>query len=235
MNNSSSLKKILILVTLLAVPGFLYYLLQDKGKNRYRPLEIFGPKQVASTFHTKRGKKIPDTIYHTIDNFKLISQTGDTISFPADTATISVVNFFFTRCRNCLILNRQMERLADEYARNRMLRFYTITADPAFDTPPVLKQYAASFRVPENKWEFLTGDKELIYHLAKNDFLIDILAKGERPEDIMHNPLFILVDPQKRIRGFYDPSSKEQVDKLSDEIKVLIAEQLRKVVRSQNI
>ncbi|HCN84178.1 MAG TPA: electron transporter, partial [Sphingobacteriaceae bacterium] len=66
MNNSFPVKKILILVTILAVPGFLYYLLQDKGKNRYHPLSYFGPKQLANTFHTTRGKKIPDTVYHTI-------------------------------------------------------------------------------------------------------------------------------------------------------------------------
>ena len=56
--------KILILVTILAVPGFLYYLLQAKGKNRYKPLPVYGPKEVAATFTTKRRKKIPDTIFH---------------------------------------------------------------------------------------------------------------------------------------------------------------------------
>ena len=53
--NKFPIFKILILVTILAVPGFLYYMLQAKGKNRYKPLPIFGPKIVASTFHTKKG------------------------------------------------------------------------------------------------------------------------------------------------------------------------------------
>jgi len=62
------IKKILILVTILAVPGFLYYLLQEKGKNRYKPLAIYGPKKVATTFHSVRGEKIPDTQYCQILN-----------------------------------------------------------------------------------------------------------------------------------------------------------------------
>ncbi len=235
MSNTFPLKKILILVTLLAVPGFLYYLLQDKGRNRYRPLEIFGPKQVASTFHTKRGKKIPDTIYHVISDFKLTDQSGNVVSFPADSNRISVFNFFFTRCGTCLPFNRQMERIAAEYADNKMLRFYSITVDPDYDQPEVLGKYSGSFRLPEGKWRFLTGNKELIYGLARNSFLVDVLADRRSPGNIIHSTLFILVDAQKRIRGYYDPASKEQTDKLTDEIKVLIAEELRKVVRSENI
>ena len=89
-------KKILILVTILAVPGFLYYLLQEKGKNRYKPLAIYGPKKVASTFHSVRGKQIPDTIYHTIADFKLLNQKADTISFANYEGKIIVLNLLYT-------------------------------------------------------------------------------------------------------------------------------------------
>ena len=64
-----ALKRIVILVLILIVPGFLYYLLQAKGKNRYKPLPIYGSKQVAKTFHKIRGKIVYDTIYHQIPNF----------------------------------------------------------------------------------------------------------------------------------------------------------------------
>ena len=80
----------MILVTILVVPGFLYYLLQDKGKNRYHPLSYFGPKQLAATYHTRRGEKIQDTIYHTISNFKLTNQAGDSVSFYPDSNKITV-------------------------------------------------------------------------------------------------------------------------------------------------
>ncbi len=231
MNNTSfSLKKILILVTILAVPGFLYYLLQEKGKNRYKPLGKFGPKEVAATFHTVHGKQIPDTIYHTISDFQLTNQDGKLVSFHRDSNQISVVNFFFTRCPAfCPAMNREMARVVKLYEKNRMLHFMSITVDPDYDTPGVLKQYAKQYHINSNKWSFLTGPQPLIYKLAQKDFLVDALKDTIQANNYIHSSMFILVDPQKRIRGYYDSTDKEQVDKLIDEIKVLITEELRNV------
>lgn len=229
-NTSFPLKKILILVTLLAVPGLLYYLLQEKGKNRYRPLSIFGPKEVANTFHTVKGKQIPDTLYHTIRPFKLTSQDNKVITFPADSHRITVVNFFFSRCPSfCTDMNRQMEELSFKFSKNRLLQFYSITVDPEFDTPAVLKRYAGLFKNRSEKWQLLTGDQKEIYKLAKEDFLVDALKDTTAQTNFIHSPMLILIDPQSRIRGYYDSANKEEVDKLTDEIKVLITEELRNI------
>jgi protein SCO1/2 len=75
----------------------------------------------------------------------------------------------------------------------------------------------------------VTGDKDLIYALARKDFLVDALPDPNEPGNFIHTPMLILVDPHKRIRGFYDSGSRERVDVLIDEIKVLIAEELRNV------
>jgi protein SCO1/2 len=227
MKKKSSIFKIIILATILVLPGFLYYLLQEKGKNRYKPLDIYGSKQVASTFHTKRGKKIPDTIYHRIRNFKLLSSTGDSVGLPADSNRIVVVNFFYTKCKSvCPQMNTQLARVVAEYSRNKIMRFYSITVDPEHDTPEVLKAYAQTYKADPKKWSFLTGDKDLIFKLSKKDFLVDALAT-QQGGTIIHSPMLILVDPENHIRGYYDSTSKEQVDKLIDEIKVLIAEEAR--------
>lgn len=229
MKNKFSLKKIIILVTILAVPGFLYYLLQEKGKNRYRPLGIYGAKEVASTFHMRRGEKIPDTIYHQIRDFKLISESGDSLGFPLDSNKIAVVNFFFNGCTSfCKEMNAEMQRVVNKYKNNRLLQFYSITIDPENDSPEVLKSVAKSLNADPKKWNFLTGDKDFIYSLAKNDFLVDAFQDKADTDNIIHSPMFIIVDSEQRIRGFYDSRSKEQVDNLIDEIKVQISEELRK-------
>jgi protein SCO1 len=228
--NSFPVKKILILVTMLAVPGLLYYLLQEKGKNRYKPLSIFGPKEVSSTFHTKRGKKIPDTLYHTVKPFRLTNQDNQVISFPADSHQITVVNFFFSRCPSfCLNMNKQLEKVSYRFSQNRLLQFFSISVDPEYDTPSVLKAYASQFKDKPAKWHFLTGDKKEIYQLAKESFLVDALKDTTSGANFIHSPMLILLDPQQRIRGYYDSANKEDVDKLSDEIKVLITEELRSV------
>lgn len=229
-NNKFSIKKILILVTVLAVPGFLYYLLTEKGKNRYRPLGVFGPKQVAATFHKKRGVNIPDTIYHQIRDFKLTNQSGKSLGLPADTAQITVVNFFFTNCKSvCPQMNANLAKVVEAYKKNRLVKFYSITVDPENDTPDALAKYALNLKADTAKWNFLTGDKELIYSLAKRDFLVDAFKDTSSAERFIHSPLLILVDPHKRIRGYYDAINTEQIDKLIDEIKVQIAEELRQV------
>lgn len=228
---SFPVKKILVLLILLAVPGTLYYLLKEKGQNRYRPLPIYGTKQVGTTFHTKRGKQIPDTIYHVVRDFKLLNQHADTISFPTDSNQITVVNFFYTRCPvSCFNMNKEMSRVARIFNNNRLMRFISISVDPDFDKPAVLYEYSKPFVAENKKWDFVSGNKDLIYSMAKNDFLVDVIADTTRKGNIIHSPMLILLDPQKRIRGYYDSSrGNEQVNLLIDEIKVLITEELRNV------
>lgn len=228
---SFPLKKILILLILLAVPGTVYYLLKEKGINRYRPLPIYGEKQVAKTFKIKRRKQVPDTIYHVIRDFKFLNQNSDTVSFPADSNQITVVNFFYSKCPVfCLNMNKEMARVAKIYNNNRLMRFISISVDPENDTPAVLYEYSKPFVAENKKWEFVTGDKDLIFSIAKNDFLVDAIQDTINKNEIIHTPMIILLDPQKRIRGYYDSSrGPDQVNVLIDEIKLLITEELRSI------
>lgn len=224
-------KKILVLLILLVVPGSVYYLLKAKGENRYRPLSIYGPKQPASTFHTKRGIQIRDTLYHQIRDFKLLNQNGDSVSFPVDSAQITVVNFFFSRCPAfCSNMNKEMARVARINNGNRLLRFLSISVDPEHDQPDVLNAYSKKYVAENTKWDFLTGDKKLIYSLAKEDFLVDAIQDTTREFNFIHSPMIILIDSKKRIRGYYDSTGgNEKMNVLVDEIRVLIAEELRNV------
>jgi protein SCO1/2 len=223
-----TVKKILILVTILAFPGFLYWMLTVKGKNRYKSLSFFGPKQVASTFHTKRGVKIPDTLYHTVRDFTLLNQDSAAFNFPAKTHRIFVVNFFYTRCTVfCASMNQQVHYLAKKYQRNTLLQFVSISVDGAHDSPPALRSYQQTTGFQSTNWTLLTGPQSEVAELAKKSFLVDVLPDPAQPTTIIHSSMLVLLDPQKRIRGYYDSLSKEQMEKLDDELKVLINEELR--------
>lgn len=220
------LKKIAILVIVLAVPGFLYYLLTAEGKNRYKPLPVFGPKQAAKTYHRVKGRNIPDTLYHTIPDFKLTDQNGSSISLRTFQNKIFVAGFFYTHCPTvCKTMNMYIGQLDSVYAKNKRVNFVSITVDPEHDTPRVLKRYAAGFKASP-KWLFLTGDTTAIFNLARSGFLVNALQTGKN--DFIYSDKLILIDQDKRIRGYYTGASTADVDKLSDEIKVLIAEELRK-------
>ncbi len=226
MKKAGLLKKISILVLVLVVPGFLYYLLTAEGKNRYKPLPIFGPKLLAKTTHLVNGKDIPDTIYHSIGDFKLTDQDGNSVSLKDFENKVVVVNFFYTRCPSvCKEMNGFIDSLAAFY-KNKLINFVSITVDPEHDSPPVLKNYIKQFKPAVTKWLFLTGDTATIYNLARKSFLVNALQTGK--DDFIYSDKIILIDPEKRIRGYYTGASADEVNRLNDEIKVLITEVLRK-------
>ncbi|RYE37146.1 MAG: redoxin domain-containing protein [Sphingobacteriaceae bacterium] len=230
MVNSKTVKNIVILVLILVVPGFLYYLLQAKGKNRYKPLPVYGPKQVAKTFKTFHGKKIYDTIYHQIPDFKLYDQDGKPVTEQNFKGNIILVNFFFTRCPVlCSEINKNIATVAANFKKNTMIRFASITVDPATDNPSVLNKYASSLHANAKQWKFLTGDTSVIYPLSRNGFLVTAASGGNQPENFIYSEKLMLIDQDKRIRGYYNGTSVNDMTRLNDEIKVLIAEELRKI------
>lgn len=221
------LKKIIVLVLILALPGFLYYLLTAKGKNRYKPLSFYGPKQVAKTGHKVRGTFIPDTIYHKISDFNLKDQNGESVSFKSFDKKIFVANFFYTNCPSiCNTVNKNVSELVYAYRKNPMVYFTSITVDPIRDTPPVLKRYSLKYQA-NKKWLFLSGDTSTTYNLARNGFLVNAVQVAHN--DFIYSDKLILIDAEKRIRGYYSGTSSADLAKLNDEIKVLISEELRKV------
>jgi protein SCO1/2 len=224
MSKLSLIKKILILVLILALPGFLYYLLTVKGKNRYHPLPKFGPKEIAKTTHRVKGKDIPDTIYHTLGNFNMVDQDGKPVSPKTFDGKIFVANFFYTHCPTvCNEMNANMDSLAQAWAKNSMVYFASITVDPERDSVKALNSYAKKFTASP-KWLFLTGDTTSIYSLARQGFLVNALKVNK--DDFIYSDKLVLIDQHKRIRGYYSGASLTDVIRLNDEIKVLISEEL---------
>ncbi|WP_158797290.1 SCO family protein [Pedobacter sp. L105] len=226
----ASIKKVLILVAILAVPGFLYYELVHQGKNRYKKLPFFGPKQVAATFHTFHGKHIPDTIYHQLPDFKFINQLADTVSWKSFRGRIIVMNLFYTKGNNFAVenANKAMRSYVDTYSRNVMIRFVGLSIDPVTDHPAVLKPYAEKLNAKAGKWDLLTGDSIAVYNWVNKGLFIDLHQDTEHGEKkFIYSNLFVLLDQQHRIRGYYDATNQEALAKLEDEVKVLVAEELR--------
>ncbi|KEQ29919.1 SCO family protein [Pedobacter antarcticus] len=228
----TSIKKVLILVSILAVPGFLYYALVKEGKNRYKPLPFFGPKEVASTFHSKMGKQIPDTIYHMLPDFKLLNQAADSVTWKSYEGKIIVLNLFYTQGDNYAVefAGKAMKNYMNTYRKNPLVHAISLSIDPVADKPSELKKYADKIGANAGKWDLLSGDSTEIYQWINKGLYIDAhqgIENGEKK--FIYSNLFVLLDPQHRIRGYYDATNQEALSKLDDEIKVLIAEELRNV------
>ena len=162
---------------------------------------------------------------HRIADFKLLNQNGDTVSLKNLEGKIYVADFFFTTCPTiCPKMSDQMHRVYEKYLKNPHVVIVSHTVMPEVDSVPVLKAYADKYHANADKWMFLTGPKDEIYHLARKSYFAVITEGDGGVSDFIHTENFILVDKQKRIRGFYDGTSKEDVDRLIKEIGYLLKE-----------
>lgn len=215
---------------MLALPGFLYFLLKEGGKNRYKPLPIYGPKVVASTFHSVRGKQIPDTIYHKLDTFELRDQRGSTMVLAKLNGHIQLVNLFYTADSTPVAkhANQVMGKFAKSYIKNDLINFVSISVDES-DSGQKLATFANTIKASSN-WSFLSGTRQQIEQIATKGLLQNLVINDENGgQTYTFGHTFVLLDSQQRIRGFYDVANDEAKSKLEDEIKVLIAEELRNI------
>ena len=102
-----------------------------------------------------------------------------------------------------------------------MLLSHSVT--PQIDSVPQLKKYALEKGVNDTKWNLVTGDKKQIYELARKSYFAVTSDGDGGPFDMIHTENFILVDKERRIRGFYDGTNKEEIQKLLQDLEILKA------------
>ncbi len=160
--------------------------------------------------------------YHTIANFELINQNGDTITQEAYTDKIYVADFFFTTCPTiCPIMTKNMAEIQGSILNDDDVMLLSHSVTPQIDTVAQLKRYALEKGVLDSKWNLVTGDKRQIYELARKSYLAVKTDGDGGPFDMIHTENFILVDKEKRIRGFYDGTNTEEIQKLLQDLAVL--------------
>lgn len=160
--------------------------------------------------------------YHTIANFELINQNGDTITQEAYTDKIYVADFFFTTCPTiCPIMTKNMAEIQGNILDDDDVMLLSHSVTPQIDSVAQLKRYALEKGVLDYKWNLVTGDKRQIYELARKSYLAVKTDGDGGPFDMIHTENFILVDKEKRIRGFYDGTDTEEIQKLLQDLAVL--------------
>jgi len=165
-----------------------------------------------------------DTVYHSIADFAFINQVGDTIRKEDMVGKIYVADFFFTTCPTiCPVMKKEMLRVFEQFKGDPNFRILSHSIDPTHDTQAVLKDYAEKLGVPDAAtWNFLTGDQEKIFEIGQTSYLTTTMADDMEPGGFLHSGAFLLVDQQGRIRGVYDGTKTEQVDRLLADIPKLL-------------
>lgn len=160
--------------------------------------------------------------HHTVADFKLINQNGDTITQQDYKGKIYVTDFFFTRCPSiCPIMSNNMAKLQEAFMKDDDVKLLSLSVTPIYDSVPVLKNYASKKGALASKWNITTGDKAHIYNLArKSYFAVSDFGDGGL-QDFIHTPNFVLVDKEKRIRGIYDGTKDNEISRLIKDIRIL--------------
>ena len=93
---------------------------------------------------------------------------------------------------------------------------------PTTDTVSVLKKYAETFGVIDNKWHLVTGEKTEIYDLGRDQYFVENdLGEPKNIDDFLHTENFLLIDKNKHIRGIYNGLNRASIAQLITDIKTL--------------
>ena len=169
---------------------------------------------------------VADTVYHTIPDFAFVNQDSSLITQDTFAESIYVADFFFTTCPSiCPIMKTQMLRVYEKYEGNDKVKILSHSIDPKHDSVAVLNEYANSLGVSSDQWHFVTGDKEEIFKLAQTSYMVSVADDKLAPGGVVHSGAFLLIDSKRRIRGHYDGTKAEEVDKLMDDIEILLLEE----------
>ncbi|MBK6952555.1 MAG: SCO family protein [Crocinitomicaceae bacterium] len=212
-----------IVITGMIIAGFINkYYYSDDYRNPNNRLKIINPTDVnahlvdSSIAHVKEG--------HTIGDFSFTNQLGEEITQEDTKGKIYVADFFFTTCGGiCPKMTKQLQRVQAEFAGDENFKILSHTVFPSYDTVEVMKAYADRFEADHKQWWFLTGSKKDLYLMARRSYLVvpdendDSFEHGSE-SDFIHTENFVLIDPDRRIRGMYDGTDPDQVSKLIKDV-----------------
>ncbi len=201
---------------------FVCLLLESCNPGEPGKLPILGFKDAVEN---KGNPGQVDTVYHTIADFSFVNQDSTMVNNNTFADKIYVSDFFFTSCPTiCPIMKAQMLRVYETFNSNPEVMLLSHTIDPEYDTVALLKDYADRLEVTSEKWHFVTGDKEKIYEIGQRSYLVTVQEDQFQPGGYLHSGAFILVDKDRRIRGIYDGTKPDQVDRLINDIPILLSE-----------
>lgn len=210
-----SLIKVIALFVVFGISSIYFLTSQKRELPVYNPYDV-NPKLVDNDIqHVKNG--------HKIAAFSLINQEGNTVTQKDYESKIYVADFFFTQCTTiCPIMSTHMSELQKTFINTNEVKFLSMSVTPVIDSVSVLKAYAKKRGAIATKWNLTTGDKKHIYALARKSFMA-VLDEGDGGlQDFIHTEQFVLIDKKKQIRGFYDGTSADDMDRLINDINLLM-------------
>lgn len=219
-------QQMLLLSTLLILPLLIFGFLKIFGDNEFR-LDLINPAELQ--VYDLKSVNCPAPAQgevHRVPDFSFTNQSGQQVGMKDFEGKILVANFFFARCPDiCVTMSSELLRVQERYKDSPDVHMLSHTVDPEHDTPAILQQYAQQYGIDTARWTLLTGDKQAIYEQARCGYFISAKPAAPQKVDFIHSDKVVLLDKQRRIRGFYSGTDREEVDRLITEIRLLQLEE----------
>ena len=213
----SRYKYLVFFIFIFSISGvsiFKYVLTPEKKLPVYSP-SMVNAELVSEDIQYKKK-------YHKISNFEMTNQNNELVTEKNYDNTIYIADFFFTTCPSiCPIMTGNMVFLQNKLEGEDVM-FASFSVTPEIDSVEVLKKYAIEKGVDDSRWNLMTGDKKEIYTLARKSYLVAKENPNAGSHDMIHTENFVLVDKEKRIRGYYDGTSIDDMNLLLSDIEILI-------------
>ena len=191
---------------------------------RERKLPFLGNRDTKTVTLPDGGSRV-DTVYQAIPDFHFLNQDSVEINNDTFKNKVYVADFFFTSCPSiCPVMHRNLKKVYEEFKNNPEVMFLSHTIDYKYDTPHVLKKYATKLGVDDNKWQFAYGTRDDVYTLAEKSYLTAVQEDSTEKGMYVHQGWLVLIDKDRRMRAVYDGTDPKSVEKLNDDIAVLLAE-----------
>lgn len=222
-----------VLFVLMVLPFLVYFIfVYNSEENFFVTLDYVGPETVEERMVS--GKLQKDTVPYQVPPYRFTNQYDTAVGSADMQGKIYVANFFFTSCPTiCPAMNYHVKQVQDRFMGYEDFRIMSFSVDPEHDQPEVLLDYAQEMGAKPGLWHFLTGEKDSIYATAR-DFFLNAMEDSTAAGGYLHSEHLVLVDWAGRIRSrrdeqgnlkaVYNGTSLDEVNKLKDDIKVLIAE-----------
>lgn len=204
-------KGIWVFIALIFIVPVIAYALMNWYENKYEKLPVY------NSTSNNNGNLLTQLAL-----FNFVNQDSRKINSNDWNNKILVVDFFFTHCPTiCPKMTKSLKQASDNFKNDTLIQLASFTVDPERDSSAQLKKYAARFDIDTKHWNFITGDKKDIYKLARNGFALVATDGDGGPDDFIHSDKIVLIDTQKRIRGYYEGTNPDEIKKLITDIKKL--------------
>jgi cytochrome oxidase Cu insertion factor (SCO1/SenC/PrrC family) len=162
-------------------------------------------------------------VIRAVPEFSLTDQNGQTVTNADLRGKIWIADFIFTRCKGpCPLMTARMLEMQKALVKTPDVKLVSVTVDPAYDTPEVLKAYAEANFADPNRWKFLTGDKAVIEKLVTEGFMQHLSEEGGEP---VHGTMFLIVDGNGMVRSARMLEDPELIPKILTDTGNLLREQ----------